>query len=87
MACVLMWMGRAVRGVMCHGSSPLEELFQMAAREERQEEPHQRMVTIGPEKGYALPHYQIEDQNKENQRDNEETRFAKSPHGVSFLAL
>ena len=42
---------------------------------------------IGPEKGYALPHYQIEDQDTENQRDNEETRFAEPPHGVSFSAV
>src|SRR5918992_1616631 len=64
----------------------VEELFQMAAGEKREEHPHQRVVTIRPEEGYRPPRYhERDDGGHDDQHDSEETRVAKPLHSVSLL--
>lgn len=73
---------------MCWRGLPrlLEELFQVATGEKRQEHPNQRMFTIRPEKGHYPPHHhKIDNRGRDDQHDSEKTRVAKPSHGVSLL--
>jgi hypothetical protein len=67
----------------------LEKLFQMAAREECQQHPHQWMVTIRPEKRKdPLQDDTIACQQEEGEHDAEHAEVTKPAHALlSFIAM
>jgi hypothetical protein len=64
----------------------MEEHFQRAIREKREEHPHEWVVTIRPEEGeYPPPHYEMANQTYDDQHDTQETRVTMPPHNISLL--
>jgi hypothetical protein len=63
----------------------LEDLFEMTAREERQEEPHQWMIPIRPEQRERDPVYDtIAHKGQEEEHDTEHASITQPAHSRSF---